>query len=360
MCKNSCLKHYLPSLLLLSALQVHASGWGIKTFAQQHDVEQIVGHSLPAAENYALAQNTQGQLVLLRGGVQVESLDSAAIQRFRDYDPKFNFSQDLGDSTGVQSKSPTLLQMWSATPLRELGQWPTGMSVAAGISLQSSKIIGEKDYQSLDWTAKLKPDLWVSLGVETKTERGSFARTVIARDSTQFSDWSFRLGIGVPWLRYELRQASNALPEFYFMEPDAKADLELADSYLLQIPKNAMDLPADYGSNYLHLVEAKLGYAHFKYWMDADQYTNDCWQLLIQDLPMGRSKWWLGWTQAGKLWAPGFGADFFNIRLGSYHLKSAKINPELGLFVNTWWRGPLNNAIEVGLKLNLPEFMGER
>lgn len=359
MSKISCPKHYLSLICLGLWTGVCASDWGVKTFAERGDLEKILAQKLKPDGQYSLAQNSTGAIVLLHDGIQTQVLDSAACQRLKDYDPQLSFALDSASQSHSQSRSPAFFQQISKLDRRALGEWPTGLDVKAGVDLQTSRITASKGSWSMQWVAKVQPALWLGLGLEELSESGSFVATQKLKDSSQFSSWVWNFSVSLPWLRYELRQASTALPEFYYLEADAKEDLIQGQGSLLVLPKDPIALPADYGSNYVHSLEAKFGYAHVRYVADAENYSAAIWQYLLKDLPLGQSKWWMGLTQSKNRWAPGFGAEFFNGSLGSYGLGNQKLNPRLSLYINTWWRSPLNHSWSVGLQLRLPEFLGE-
>lgn len=274
---------------------------------------------IPGAEYRACVRKGSSEvLVVFRDGTQISELSSQETERFlqshsrlrrqEKADPGYQKTSWAEQLSGEESFLGVLLN--DGIPVKEklktsleLGLWTTGFSVSNGVDFASSRALVIRNTVHLEYLGELF-SVYAGVGFHGSSFHGSLAGELQSDSLNHFRNGSFSWTVGLPFIRYEMKQAGWVIPEYFWLEDDMLSVLDLGEQ-----GETLAEMSRRWGKghkgNVGHALYTKAGHFRFDMYFDGDLYRTSVLRMSLDSLPFIFGTWGVSLTKASDVWIPG-------------------------------------------------------
>ncbi len=288
-------------------------------------------------------------LILFRDGTQVKGLDSTLADTFFALHPALReklSAQRVGRVNDDNSGDRFFRDKLFNTDLDRnerielilnLGAWPVGLAVSKGVGLGGSNVTILSNSIRFEGMGRFR-HLYFGAGLKRDWCHGSLVDQLFSDAQNNYRNHSFSFTLGLPFLRYEIKQAGWILPEFFWLEDDIIAVLEhrTAPVTVAQIP---IQWDKSHKRNWEHQLYSKIGHVRFTMLFDSEMYGRAIVQLSVDELPSGLGTWGASLTRAADVWVPGAWLHLPAFQISLFSEKDFEVPVHIGplhLYFHYW------------------------
>ncbi|MFP4165282.1 MAG: hypothetical protein ACLFQB_15210 [Chitinispirillaceae bacterium] len=261
------------------------------------------------------AKDTSEVLIVFRNGTQIGELSPEQTEDFLKNHPR------LGKKKARTSKKAGLGQFWNKTSfpgilidknisfgdklkaLAGLGSWPTGLSFTDNLEIAASRSLITRNTMSFEYIGSLSY-VYAGVGYHGSSFHGPLAGELQDDSLNNYDNGSLSWTVGIPFIRYEIKQAGWVVPEYFWLEDDINKLLyENREGSTLKTVKRRWG--KDHKGNICHALYMKAGHVRFDMIFDSDTYQNSIIQMGLDSLPFIFGTWGVSLTKASDVWVPG-------------------------------------------------------
>ncbi len=259
-------------------------------------------------------------LVLFKNGTQVSELTPQETERFLAKNPAFQVSPTVekksrrdslnwaGKLWGDSSFASTILKpdvsiIGKLSKTLTLGAWPTGFTLTDNLGCGASTRLVFNNTFRMEYLGSLF-EVYAGVGYERKSLFGILPSELFGDSLNRHINGSWSWTVGLPFIRYEMKQAGYIIPDYFWLEDNINNVLHSSHhgSFL-----KSMDWRWDskHKDNMSHAIYIKAGYFHLDFFFDGDVYHKSVTRMSFEQLPSFFGTWGISLTKAPDVWIPG-------------------------------------------------------
>ncbi|MFW5813030.1 MAG: hypothetical protein ACOCXC_01780 [Fibrobacterota bacterium] len=274
---------------------------------------------IPGAEyRVCVRDDLSGVLIVFRDGTQIGELSQEKTEQFLQRYPQYR-QEDRAEP--AHRKPNRAEQLWGEEsfcallideniPVKrkldaflELGSWPTGFSLADRFDMAASRTLVIRNTVHVDYLGRLF-FVYAGVGFHGSSFHGSLAEELQGDSLNHFNNGSLSWTIGLPFIRYEMKQAGWVIPEYFWLEDDMASMIYLGEQGET-LAGMSRRWSRGHKGNVGHALYMKAGHFHFDMIFDGDLYRKTISRVSLDSLPFIWGTWGASLTRASDVWVPG-------------------------------------------------------
>ncbi|KMQ50843.1 hypothetical protein CHISP_2194 [Chitinispirillum alkaliphilum] len=294
----------------------------VPSVIEDHQVLHYLGLGQVSGVEYRAClsgDKNQRKLILFRDGTQIGELDPQKTERLLVEHKNFGLSlsqnrspRALGGSAGKTFFRDTIFNPQidnreKIAAIMESGAWPAGFEIIKRLEFAGSTTALLRNSVAFNGMYNYHY-FYIGAGLQRNWYSGGLPDILLSNEKNNYLNHAFSFTLGVPFVRYELKQAGWILPEYFWLEDDiiAVTDKRVEPRTVGQISRQ---WDKSHKKNFSHALYFKAGHFGFSMLFDFEMYSRTIYQFQMDNLPSVFGTWGASLTFAADAWIPGVWLD---------------------------------------------------
>jgi len=299
-------------------------------------------------------------LILLHNGTEVKRLNKTETQKIIKSFPfvdikKENLTEKLDSDTITDGKNGTT-RIIDTRPIQEkllgLGKWKNKIELSEQFNMINAGTYITRLTTDLQLNNRHK-FLYYGAGLTVNTLWGVLADTIDNKHPNYGGSFGFNLSIGLPFIKYTLRNADEKIPYYAWLGNDIYAlFLNGKGNSNFTIYKDSLN--ENHSWNMEHQFNIKIWNFHYDLIIDGDTYKNPIHIIAFEDMGTFFGTWDLRVIKSTTVWIPGFRFTTKDIHLKNFKYKNIRLPLSTSIiYTDVYYKNFSQFNIAFGMKIKL-------